>query len=646
MYPRIAHLLQSLLHAGTPVTGEQLAAELGVTSRTVRSDIKLLHQLISSHGAEIQAMRGMGYELMISDRPAFEDWLKRQVSWASFGVIDPADRISFVIRTLLLTEGYVKLEDLADQMYVSKSTVQNDLKIVKQRLDAYGLHIITRPSYGLKISGEEYQLRLCMSEFFGNQVDEVDLNEAGDHRYTRLFGRGELSRVREIVIHSMRKHGLFFSDRGLDQLTIHILLAIRRIREGHQILSLPAAWMPSATSRESMAALDIAAALESSTIMSFNKSFSEEELVYLTMHLMGTELLVEMGDTQQVAMTEIDQEYQTYAKSMIEEIEASLKLGISHDSELAWGLSLHLKHALSRIRFGMSLTNPMLNSIKLAYPLAFQAGIIGAAVLQEQSGLDISEHEIGYISLHIGAALERRKDRSVVKKCIIVCSTGLGSARLLYQKINRHFGSKLEVMGTFGFYNLDQAPLDNIDVIISTVPLPEELPVPVVIVQTLLQSTDLQQIEKLMLDLDHVPLRFLREELTFLQLDLENKEDVLDFLCKELESRELVTADFRESVKQREAIASTAYGNRTAMPHPLVPQTKETFGVICTLQKPVQWGDKLVQLVCLLCVGKASQEELTSMYDTLIHVTESAELVEQLVRAETFEQLSNIFFLR
>lgn len=646
MYPRIAHLLQSLLHADTPVTGEQLAAELGVTSRTVRSDIKLLHQLISSHGAEIQAMRGMGYELLISDQPAFEDWLKRQVSWASFGVIEPADRISFVIRTLLMAEGYVKLEDLADQMYVSKSTVQNDLKIVKQRLDAYGLHIITRPSYGLKISGEEYQLRLCMSVFFGNQVDEAALNEAGDHRYTRLFGRGELSSVREIVIHSMRKHGLFFSDRGLDQLTVHILVAIRRIREGHQIWSLPAAWVPSATSREAMAALDIAAALESSAIVPSNRSFSEEELAYLTMHLMGTELLVEMGDTQQVAMTEIDQEYQAYVKSMIEEIEASLKLGISHDSELAWGLSLHLKHALSRIRFGMSLTNPMLDSIKLAYPLAFQAGIIGAAMLQEQSGLDISEHEIGYIALHIGAALERRKDRSAVKKCIIVCSTGLGSARLLYQRINRHFGSKLEVMGTFGFYNLDQAPLDNIDVIISTVPLPEEWPVPVVIVQTLLQSTDLQQIEKLMLELDHVPLRFLREELTFLQLDLENKEDILDFLCKELESKELVTADFRESVKQREAIASTAYGNRTAMPHPLVPQTKETFGVICTLQKPVQWGDKLVQLVCLLCVGKASQEELTSMYDTLIHVTESAELVEQLVRAETFEQLSNIFFLR
>ncbi|MNW40234.1 putative licABCH operon regulator [compost metagenome] len=646
MYPRIAHLLQSLLHADTPVTGEQLAAELGVTSRTVRSDIKLLHQLISSHGAEIQAMRGMGYELMISDQLAFEDWLKRQVSWASFGVIDPVDRVSFVIRTLLLTEGYVKLEDLADQMYVSKSTVQNDLKIVKHQLDAYGLQIITRPSYGLKISGEEYQLRLCMSEFFGNQVDEEGLNDAGAHRYIRLFSRDELSRVREIVIHSMRRHSLFFSDRGLDQLAIHILVAIRRIREGHPILSLPAAWMPSATSREAMAALDIAAALESSTIMSFNQSFSEEEVAYLTMHLMGTELLVEVGNTQQVAMTAIDQEYQAYVNLMIEEIEASLKLGISQDSDLAWGLSLHLKHALSRIRFGMSLTNPMLDSIKLAYPLAFQAGIIGAAVLQEQSGLDISEHEIGYIALHIGAALERLKDRAAVKKCIIVCSTGLGSARLLYQKINRHFGSRLEVIGTFGFYNLDQAPLDNIDVIISTVPLPAELPVPVVVVQTLLQSTDMQQIEKLILDLDHVPLRFLREELTFLQLDLESREDILDFLCKELESRDLVNADFRESVKQREAIASTAYGNRTAMPHPLVPQTKETFGVICTLQKPVLWGDKLVQLVCLLCVGKASQEELTSMYDTLIHVTESAELVEQLVRAETFEQLSNIFFLR
>ncbi|MNC79864.1 putative licABCH operon regulator [compost metagenome] len=57
------------------------------------------------------------------------------------------------------------------------------------------------------------------------------------------------------------------------------------------------------------------------------------------------------------------------------------------------------------------------------------------------------------------------------------------------------------------------------------------------------------------------------------------------------------------------------------------------------------WGDKPVQFVCLLCVGKKSQQELTVIYDTLIRITESAGLVEQLVEAETFRDFSDIFFL-
>ncbi|WP_039790021.1 PTS sugar transporter subunit IIA, partial [Paenibacillus riograndensis] len=176
-----------------------------------------------------------------------------------------------------------------------------------------------------------------------------------------------------------------------------------------------------------------------------------------------------------------------------------------------------------------------------------------------------------------------------------------------------------------------------------TVPLPAELPLPVVQVQTLLQNSDLQQIQRMVLHLGQELIGFIREELTFLQLDLENRDEVISYLCNELESRHLVTPAFLESVKQREQLSSTAFGNRTALPHPLVPQTKETFGVICTLKKPVMWGDKPVQFVCLLCVGKKNQQELTILYDTLIQITESPELVEQLIKAETFRELSCFF---
>ena len=69
-----------------------------------------------------------------------------------------------------------------------------------------------------------------------------------------------------------------------------------------------------------------------------------------------------------------------------------------------------LKPAINRFRYGMNLRNPMLDSIKANYPVAFEAGVIAGMVLKEEMGLEIHENEIGYLALHIGAAMERRNN--------------------------------------------------------------------------------------------------------------------------------------------------------------------------------------------------------------------------------------------
>lgn len=51
----------------------------------------------------------------------------------------PNERILYLLKRLLLTEEYVKLEDLAAEMYISKSTVQNDMRDVKKRLKPYDI---------------------------------------------------------------------------------------------------------------------------------------------------------------------------------------------------------------------------------------------------------------------------------------------------------------------------------------------------------------------------------------------------------------------------------------------------------------------------------------------------------------------------
>ncbi|KAF6583203.1 helix-turn-helix domain-containing protein, partial [Paenibacillus sp. EKM208P] len=60
-------------------------------------------------------------------------------------------RNRFLMKKLLLTNAYVKLDDLAEILYVSRSTLQNDLKELRKLLATYGLSLENRPYHGIRV---------------------------------------------------------------------------------------------------------------------------------------------------------------------------------------------------------------------------------------------------------------------------------------------------------------------------------------------------------------------------------------------------------------------------------------------------------------------------------------------------------------
>ena len=60
-HPRL-HQLLTQLHA-EPLPQEELARRLNVSTRTVRTDVATLNELIATHGAHLIHQRGSGYQL-------------------------------------------------------------------------------------------------------------------------------------------------------------------------------------------------------------------------------------------------------------------------------------------------------------------------------------------------------------------------------------------------------------------------------------------------------------------------------------------------------------------------------------------------------------------------------------------------------
>ncbi|MGA3882425.1 PTS sugar transporter subunit IIA, partial [Bacillus pumilus] len=75
----------------------------------------------------------------------------------------------------------------------------------------------------------------------------------------------------------------------------------------------------------------------------------------------------------------------------------------------------------------------------------------------------------------------------------------------------------------------------------------------------------------------------------------QTKEEVLTFLPTQVIDMGLAPAELTPPVMEREEAAPTSFGHYTAIPHPMTPLTEETFWAICSLEKPIIWGEKKVQ---------------------------------------------------
>jgi len=637
---RITCILKEFLSQNEPITSEYLAKVLSVTSRTIRNDIKSLDDLLKKHGATIESHRGTGYTLHIRNETKFRKFLSEETERSSHTnqIVPsfPESRVAYIIKKLLLAEGYVKLDNLADELFVSKTTLQNDFKTVRDILYENGLVVDVKPNYGVKAIGPEMKQRFLMSEYVFQRSDyDFDLmNWPSD-----IVSYDDLKAIKEIILKQLKEKEIFMSDIALNNLMVHIAIACTRIRNQNYISMNEQDLSEIQCQREYKTAKEIVTEIEDY----LHVQFSDVEVGYVTIHLMGTRLFHEDLMDENEIMTFIDPDVQQLTNEILDKIEAQLGLGIRHDQKLELGLLLHLKPVMNRHKFGMNLRNPMLEEIKSNYPIAYEAGVIASTVIEKKIGIQINDNEIGYLALHFGAALERKKIQQPRKKCLIVCASGVGSAHLLTYKLQENFQTKLEIVDTINYYNLKHAPLDQIDFIISTIPIQEKLSVPVVEVKTILSQNDVQKINWFLSTKEkHVFKNYTREEFVFLQKTFQTKEEVLLHLCEALVKTGYVPPTIFESVMERERLAPTSFGNLVAIPHPMVPQAKETVLAICTLKKPVRWHDKNVQFICLLCIKEKNNDDLQEMYKGLTRLLDHPQAVQRLISAKHYDEFLKI----
>ena len=162
MNTRALSIIKILLNSVEPVSSLALSQEIGCSTKTIQNEIKEVNKELKN--CEIVSIRGIGYKI----EGNLDD-----IDIKNSDLYD-YDRVEYIIKKIInissTDKDTIKLEDLADSMYVSLSTVKNDLKEVKKILNEYNLKISSKHKQGICIEASEEDI----IKFIINYSNKVD----------------------------------------------------------------------------------------------------------------------------------------------------------------------------------------------------------------------------------------------------------------------------------------------------------------------------------------------------------------------------------------------------------------------------------------------------------------------------------------
>ncbi len=609
---KILDMIQ-VLNKRSSMTSNELGQALGVSDRTVRSYIKELNIAINEHGAYIESKAGSGYKIIVEDNDKYLHYLlmlqtKENLPETSL------ERIAYILEYLLLNhEEYVSVEELIDMLYVSKSTINSDMKEVKAILNAFNLILRYQSKLGYKIEGTEFAFRLCMSKYTNINVNLETLDQI------KL-------QINELLNKNFMKHKFRLSDISFDNLCNHIYLTICRIKENHFITDLKVDDYFYATK------VDLVEDLIVDLEKKFMITFPVYEKFYLALHL-GSKEIVEDNII-------IEEEAYQLSDEMVKFIFQNYNIDFSNDLRLRMVLAMHLIPLKIRLKYDMTLQNPILAQIKEKYAFAFVLANAACGVISNHYQRELDENEIAYFALHFNLALERKQSITQKLNILMVCSTGRGSAELLSYKFYRQFESHIQEIITCEISNIKEVDLSEIDYVITTVDIPIKLDKPILKISNFLENEDIKAINQIFKD-EKLPMDlYFEKELFFNDIEAESKEEALLEMIKRASKVKSLSEDFYELVKTREDNATTAFGNLVAIPHPYKITGEETFAVVAVLNKPVMWDQKEVQFIFMLVLGK-NHPDLKQFYAVVSPFLLSKDAISSVIKMKDFDHMIN-----
>lgn len=626
-YEEIIHLLSK----NGLLTANQLSARLQLSVRTIKNYIRQIND--STPNTIISSNKG--YSLNNSST-------QLEISHANSDKIpqNSSERVAFIIKNLLSTPPSASLNiyDIAEELFVSDSTIRTDLKKVRRKCAKSDLE--------LKMSGDNFYLlgteqnkRRLLSDAIYHETNNKLINI---HSLKDYFPDTDLYLIRSIIQIVFQENHYFINDYSLVNLVLHIALSIERIKNNKHHISQQV--ISENESADFLIASKIALQLELNYHVKFNGTEIYE--IGLLIASRATSLNYENINIANIENF-VGHQCVQMSSELIKKIKNTYSIDLAQP-EFFIRFTLHLYNLQIRSKNNYLSKNPLTNEMKVTYPFIYDIAVTVAQVLTEKFFINLNDDEIAFIAFHIGSVVELNKESKEKLKTIIFCPEYYDLGIQLSNNIKSKFERSLIIVDLITeFEQLKQTR--NIDFIISTLPIKENLQVATCEVNLFLtpkieemleNKIKYIQIGKRQEEAKKLLKKIIKPSLFHLGISFSTKEDCIHFLTDKLFQESYVSESFESEVLTREELSSTAFG-LFAIPHSMAMNAHKTGLCIAIPSTPISWHDQKVNLVLMMCFNKNDRTVFNQIYETITMVLNDVDNFSYIIKSKDYNDFIN-----
>lgn len=619
---RQEELIWILLKSNEPLTTTDLAKQLNVSSRTIRSDLEKVESEILANHLRLERKPHIGVWIEGSQDKKDALFLNMTGNHDVMEQYSKEYRRGSILIQILLGTNKVYIDRFADMFFVSRSSIEKDLIHISKWLTDQNLQLSKKPNSGLYVIGSEEDIRNAVCKL-ANDFNEKNISiESLMETYLDV----DTKNIEDIVRKWNDKYEMRLSEVNMNNLAFHATIMLVRIKKNRAL-------------EKSNSDLD-------TSFITYNDQFDalinglskfahvkipEEEKNYLLMHLFGM-YLGEDAFIENEFLADLRKLAKDITNDFVKKSDAVMALDLINNEQFKQSLILHLLPTVYRLKYGLNLYNPLLNEIKTNYAGSYSLASIINSSFEKYLGVTASEDEIAYVALHLSVVVEQSKEQIQIA---IVCNMGVGVSRLLSMKLHENFPG-IEFVHCASD---DTEMIESCKYVLSTIKLKNTDNY--ILINPLLKDVDIQRIRTLIYGNTSVNKSNFSLQTIMINHEHTDKLSVLREMSQRLRLCGAVTPTFLEGVLKREAMGSTEVGNGIVLTHGLHETVKRTQIAFYKLDHSIVWNTQEVNFIVMLAVAKADAKNVMQM-DWLYKMLINDEMILQIQKCKNEREIYEI----